>query len=126
VAAGSACRCGCGDPRGAQIHRIVDALALDDLDGAIEAGLLASDACPGCAPECASALAAARDGRGTALAARERFHARQARLLRRSQERLARRAPVDDAMPSPQESLPPAAAAALQRALAKASGHGRA
>jgi hypothetical protein len=125
VAAGSACRCGCGDPRGARIHRIVDALALDDMDGAIDAGLLATDACPGCAPACASALAAARDGRRGALAARDRFRARQARLLRRRQERLARRAPVDDAMSSPRASLPPAAAAALQRALAKASGRGR-
>jgi len=125
VAAGSACRCGCGDPRGAQVHRIVAALALDDLDGAIDAGLLAMDACPSCAPACAGALAAARDGRRGALAARDRFRARQARLLRRRQERLARRAPVDDAVPSPQASLPPAAAAALRRALAKASGRGR-
>jgi len=103
----------------------VAALAVDDVDGAIDAGLLASDGCDGCTPACAMSLAAARDERLAALAARERFRAREARLSRREQERMARRSPAANPTPSPRAALPPAAAAALQRALGKAAGSGR-
>ena len=123
---GSACRCGCDDPRGAAVHRIVDALALDDVDSAIGAGLLAIEGCSHCSPECTTALLAARDSRRAALAARERFRAREARLLRRQQERMAKRASSTSAAPSSTGSLPPAAAEALQRALGKAAGRGQA
>jgi hypothetical protein len=103
----------------------VAALAMDDVDGAIDAGLLASNRCDGCTSGCSMSLAAARDERLAALAARERFRAREARLSRREQERMARRVPAAAATPSPLATLPPAAAAALQRALGKADGSGR-
>ena len=119
-----ACRCGCTDPRGDGVHAIVAALAIDDLDAAIDAGLLACDGCGGCAPECTQALVAARDGRRAALAARERFRTREARRARLQQERLARRIPAVVESPTP-ASLPPAAADALQRALAKAASRPR-
>jgi len=122
---GSACRCGCDDPRGADVHRMVAALATDDVDGAMDAGLLATDGCNGCSSECAMSLAAAREGRRAALAARDRFRAREARLLRRQRERLAKRAPASTASSAAASSLPPAAAAALQRALGRAAGRGR-
>jgi hypothetical protein len=121
---GSACRCGCDDPRGSEIHRVVDALALDDVDAAIEAGLLAIDGCASCSPGCTMTLLAARDSRRAALAARERFRAREARLLRRQQERTAKRAHPAGAAPSSTAPLPPAAAEALRRALGKAAGRG--
>lgn len=116
------CRCGCGDPRGTDVHRIVAALALDDVDAALDAGLLATDGCAGCSLECATSLLLARDARRVALAARERFRAHEARLLRRQQERLERRTQAAAATPASTPSLPPAAAAALQRALGKAAG----
>jgi len=103
----------------------VAALALDDVDGANDAGLLATQGCEGCSPGCSASLAAARGARQAALAARDRFRAREARLRRRAQERLAARAPREDLAPSPIAALPSAAAAALQRALDKASGRGR-
>jgi hypothetical protein len=121
---GNPCRCGCRHPGGADAHRIMGTLAIDDVDGAIDGGLLAIDPCPGCSPGCTHALLAARDARRAALAARDRFRARQARLLRRQQERLARRIPASG-KDAPATSLPPAAAAALQRALGKAAGRDR-
>ncbi|MGH8074075.1 MAG: hypothetical protein ACREO4_08380 [Lysobacter sp.] len=123
--ADATCRCGCIDPRGAVVHVIAMALAVDDLDRAIEAGLLACEPCPGCDPVCSASVLAARDERRKALAARERFRARDARLRRRAEERVARRR-VAAALPeAPGESsrptLPPAAAAALARAKARAN-----
>ena len=97
------------------------ALLYDDLDAALDAGLLDTGACTGCSAACNTALAQARDARRFALAARERHHARAARLQRRKAERdAARRAPAgaDRAMAS--SALPPAAGDALARALAKA------
>jgi hypothetical protein len=107
----------CACRAGSQPHGIVAALLRDDLDAAIELGLLTCAPCPGCTPQCQASIAAARDARLTALAARERYRARQARLAERVQERARRRAQAAAASPS---ALPPAAAAALQRALAKA------
>ena len=72
----NACRCGCVDPRGADIHRMVGSLALDDVDAAIDAGLLMAEGCAGCSTGCTLALLAARDARRAALLARERFRAR--------------------------------------------------
>jgi hypothetical protein len=112
--------CGCVDARGEAAHRIVDALRVDDVDRALDAGLLDAIECAGCAPECRALLATAREARIAALAARERFLARTARLERRRAERDARRAPV--ATPDVvKPTLPPAAAAALARAKAKAA-----
>jgi hypothetical protein len=95
---------------------VAAALLEDDLDRALELGLLDAAPCPGCDAACRMRVAAARDARQQALAARERYRARQARLARRAEERAARRA---DAARSP-SALPPAAAAALARATARA------
>ncbi|MEO6137184.1 MAG: hypothetical protein ABIP11_00785 [Luteimonas sp.] len=102
------------------VHAIIAALACDDIDRALDAGLLTVDSCKACSPSCATMLIAARATRLTALAARERYRARAARLLTRQQERSMRRTAA-----SPMAaSLPPAAAAALARAKARAAGHG--
>ena len=106
-----ACRCGCADASGEPAHRIVDALVVDDLDAAFDLGLLSIEPCHGCSGACRETLLAARDARQFALDARERFHARQARLSRREQDRASRRATPPAAASRP--ALPPAAAAAL-------------
>ena len=100
-------------------HAILAALGDGDLDAAIERGLLDARPCPHCDSDCASTLIAARDARLRALAARERFRAREARLARRAAERDAAR---NTAAKQP-AALPPAAAAALARAKARAAGH---
>ena len=119
---GSTCRCGCSDPHGADVHHVVAALATDDLDAAIDAGLLDCKGCASCTRACTELVMAARDDRRAALAARVRFRAREARRARLLLERLARRATnaTDTAPP-----LPPAAADALQRALARAAAGAR-
>ena len=120
--AGTCPRCGCATPDDDGAHAIQAALLQDDLDAAIEAGLLDARACSGCDAACNAALDAARGARRDALAARERFRARESRLQRCKAERGAtRRAPPRDgnATASP-GGLPPAAADALARALAKA------
>ena len=108
--------CGC---TGA--HAILVALAEDDLDLALQRGLLDAEPCPSCAPACNARLLEARDARRFALAARERHQARAARLARIKAERDATRRTV--AAPTVQQAapaLPTAAADALARALAKA------
>jgi len=119
-----ACVCGCVDPRGATAHAINAALRVDDVDAAIEAGLLDRGIeCSACDDECCARLHHARNERITALAARERYRARNERLERRARERAEKRAPapaVDIAAPTP-SALPSAAAAALARAREKAA-----
>lgn len=114
-----ACSCNCVDPRGRATHAISDALANGDIDRALSLGLLDAEPCPGCHAACSALLVAARDERRTALAARERFRARNRRLERRAAERAARRQ-SPTAAPGSAPPLPPAAADALARALAKA------
>jgi hypothetical protein len=118
----------------APAHTIAGALATDDLDRALALGLLEASACPNCSQACREGLELARDERLAALAARERYRARQARLARRAAERAARRgggiaaADGPDAAEAPAAAagaLPPAAAAALARALARAAGKPR-
>jgi len=110
--------CACAQPHPA--HALLAALREDDLDAALALGLLDAQSCPACAPECGRSLAAARDARRFALAARERHRARAARLARLQAERQAARRAVQ-APASPQApALPAAAADALARALAKA------
>jgi Na+-translocating ferredoxin:NAD+ oxidoreductase RnfC subunit len=96
-----------------------------DLDRAIETGLLEVVPCNGCSDECTALLVAARDARLRALAARERYRARQARLQRRAAERAAARATPASAATvtthQPKLALPSAAAAALERAKARAA-----
>lgn len=123
----AACICGCRDPDGAMAHAIVAALALDDLDRAIALGLVERDAvaCGGCDESCQATLLAARTARLDALAARDRYRVRNARLERRARERAEQRAAATPAAPSsvaaPVPALPSAAAAALARARAKAA-----
>lgn len=121
------CRCGCIQRRHAAVHAIALFLAADDLDAAIDAGLLACDGCPDCSADCTQSLLAARDARRFALASRDRYRAREARLARRQQERLARRMPTPSAQvegPAAPPPLPAAAAAALARAKERAAGRG--
>jgi len=111
--------CACASPEGEAAHRINAALREDDLDRAIELGLLDDIACAQCSADCTQALAQARDTRRRALAARERFRDRALRLARLQRERDAQRAPVQTQTGSP--ALPAAAAAALERAKARAA-----
>ncbi|MBU8974998.1 MULTISPECIES: hypothetical protein [unclassified Lysobacter] len=119
------CACGCRDPRGAAVHAINAALRVDDVDRAIEAGLLDRDLqCTSCSDDCRAVLHAARDARSSALAARERYRTRNARLERIARERALKRSvvPSSEATPSaPKPALPSAAAAALARAREKAA-----
>ncbi|WP_369980775.1 hypothetical protein [Xanthomonas bundabergensis] len=101
----------------------------DDLDAAIDGGLMdyAGDAdddrLDPAHPQLRAQLLAAQQRLREAWAARERHRARSARLARRAAAREARRAPpatVAVAVPS----LPPAAAAILARAKAKAAARG--
>lgn len=114
----------CGERECTALRAASAALAMDDVDAAIEAGLLAWNGCRACALQQGLALSriealhAARDLRLRALAARDRYRSRTLRLHRRSDERALRR-------PSPEHgmapSLPAAAATALARAKAKAA-----
>ena len=120
--------CGCDAASGARAHAVQAALRGDDIDAAISLGLLdTGTTCAQCSVGCVASLQAARGQRQRALAARERFRIRDARLARRQVERAERRRPVaaapgDDAVPAHAPSLPPAAAAALARAKARAAG----
>lgn len=117
--------CGCKCAHGAAAHAVQAALAEDDLDRALALGLLNVGACSDCDPACMIALLTAREMRIRALAARERFRAREARLARRRNQRSERRidaAAAGTAAPTT-APLPAAAAAALARAKAKAASH---
>lgn len=110
--------CDCAAPHVA--HVLLAMLAIDDLDAALEHGLLDAPPCPGCEAACNARLLGACAARRVALAARGRHRAREARLLRRRHEREAARAPVAAATAKP-PALPAAAADVLARALAKAA-----
>ncbi len=105
--------------------RLARLLDDDDLDGAIEAGLMdyvpdpAHDRLDPAYPALGTTLSAARRKLLDAWAARDRYRARQQRLARHAAERDARRAtpPAQAGKPS----LPPAAADILARAKAKAA-----
>ena len=90
----------------------------DDLDAALDAGLMEFIPCPSCDAEAATKLLEAQRKLTRALAARERYRTRGARLARIAAEREARRAPV---IVQKKPALPPAAAAILARAKAKAA-----
>ena len=114
--------CGCTQAQNLATHAVRAALVEDDLDRALTLGLLDVATCEGCDHACTMALLGAREARVRALAARDRFRAREARLERRRQERADRRsnatASGNRTTASP---LPAAAAAALARAKAKAA-----
>lgn len=108
-----------GDPhdcsRGELLSRL---LAADDIDAAIEAGLMGFAPCPACDPLLVARVAAEQNRLVTAWAARDRYLARKARLARFAEEREARRALP---LPERKSALPAAAAAILARAKAKAA-----
>jgi hypothetical protein len=109
---------GCGCIATAPAHVLVASLQVDDVDRALDLGLLDSAGCPSCTAACTAALLAARDARRSALDARERFRARQRRLAMRAAQREDARRPKPSAGTP---ALPSGAAAALQRALARAA-----
>ena len=104
---------------------LLDALHADDLDAAIEGGLLAWDghadapAAAGLAPADIAMMQRLRAERLAALDARERHRARAARLAAQQAAREARRRSTWIADPGKTPALTAAAAAALARALAK-------
>lgn len=114
---------GCDGELRAQLIRLLDA---DDVDAAIEVGLMRYAPCPVCDSNDAQAardsarIRAVQRRLADAWAARDRYRARNVRLQRREVERAARRAPARNA-DTRTPSLPPAAAAALARAKAKAA-----
>ncbi|WP_460834157.1 hypothetical protein [Lysobacter humi (ex Lee et al. 2017)] len=113
---------GCGCMHGTGAHALVGALLDDDVDRAIDLGLLDASPCPDCEPECASRVTAVRDERRAALAARARFRAREARRARRAAERHAAAQAPAASTPASRPALPSAAADALARAMARAKG----
>jgi hypothetical protein len=102
--------------------RLRQLLQEDDVDAAIEAGLMRYVPCPACDPALAVELIETQRKLSMAWAARDRYLARNARLARRAAERDAKRSP---ALPEKKSPLPPAAAAILARAKAKAAERGR-
>jgi hypothetical protein len=103
--------CGCA-------KTLVDYLRTDNIDAAIEAGLMDFVSCPDCDPVLAPQLVQAQRKLLDAWAARDRYRARNARLATRAAERDARRA---GAAVGKQNTLPAGAAAVLARARAKAA-----
>ena len=106
------------------LRAMADALAVDDLDRAMALGLLDarpeddSGSCDACIAR-ADILIAARDERLRALAARERYRARQDRLAERARARARKREAAAPRTSITAPSLPAAAAAALARAKAR-------
>ena len=111
----------------ARAIRLADYLRVDDVDAAIEAGLMDFVPCPSCDPLLAAQLAEVQRRLLTAWAARDRYRARNARLAKRTAERAAKRAASTAEAPTAERksALPPAAAAILARAKAKAAERGR-
>ena len=101
--------------------RLLQLLQEDDVDAAIEAGLMRYVPCPACDPALAAELIETQQKLSMAWAARNRYLARNARLARRAAERDAKRS---SAIPEKKSPLPPAAAAILARAKARAAERG--
>lgn len=102
--------------------RLAEYLQTDDVDAAIEAGLMGFVPCPACDRVLVTQLVGAQRKLQSAWAARDRYRARNARLAKRAAERDARRAAPAAEKKS---ALPPAAAAILARAKAKAAERGK-
>lgn len=105
----------------AQLGRLLEQLRADAVDAALRAGLMEFAPCADCDPLGRAEVLAAQQRLHAAWAARERYRARSARLARRSAEREARRT---QSMPEKHSALPPAAAAILARAKARAAERG--
>lgn len=100
-------------------------LASDEVDAALDGGLMAWSPCPdhGTDPAQAGAIARVQARLRSAWAARGRYRQRQARLERRAAEREARRiaaVPANPVTPA-RPALPAAAVAVLERARARAA-----
>lgn len=108
-----------------QARILADLLAGDELDAALDAGLMAWKPCGECGGDRthADVVARAQTRLRTAWAARDRYLQRAARLERRAAEREARRIAALPAGPAApvKPALPAAAAAILERARAKAA-----
>ncbi|MGY1519823.1 hypothetical protein [Luteimonas sp. A482] len=91
----------------------------DDLDAALEAGLMEFVDDPALAPPARALILATQRRLREAWDARERYRAREARPARRKAARDTRRGPATAALAGT-PALPPAAAAALARAKARA------
>ena len=101
-------------------RQLLDFVLADDIDAALDAGLMDYLPQPGddaLEPNLPQLLQDAQQRLRDAWAARERHRARAVRLARRAAEREARRAPPPAVNVMP--PLPPAAAAILARAKAK-------
>jgi hypothetical protein len=111
----------------ARAIRLAEYLQADDVDAAIEAGLMDFVPCPACDRVLATQLVDAQRKLLIAWAAHDRYRARNARLAKRAAERAAKRAvPTAEAPTAEKKSaLPPAAAAILARAKAKAAKRGK-
>ena len=119
---GASCpHCACPSAENGGAHALLAMLAADDLDAALEHGLLDVRPCPFCDAGCKARLIEARDARQAALGARHRYRARIHRLACRKAARDAGRAPPATTA-STRPALPAGAADALARALAKAGG----
>jgi len=108
-------------PPSASPRQLLQHVLDDDIDAALDAGLMDYVAQPGDAaldPRLPRLLQDAQQRLRDAWAARTRHRARAVRLARRAAEREARRAPPP--APDRKPALPPAAAAILARAKAKA------
>jgi len=118
----------CSGTCATQAAELAALLRGDDLDAAIDAGLMDFVPCPRCTDsgalaDACSLVAAAQQRLRAAWDARERYRARAARLQRRAAEKAARRAAPPASAAGPRKpALPPAAAAALARAKARAAG----
>jgi len=103
----------------ADAGRLVALILDDDLDAALEAGLMEFVDDPALAPGARALLLATQRRLREAWDARARFQAREARLASRKAARDARRGPPAS-VAAGKPALPPAAAAALARARARA------
>ena len=106
----------------AHATQLMHLLQADDLDAALQAGLMAFTPCPACDMLHATTVQAAQQRLHTAWAARERYRLRNARLAQRAAERDARR---KQELPEKRSALPAAAAAILARAKARAAERGK-
>lgn len=107
-------------PAPVELERLLQLLCADDLDGAIQAGLMTCDPALAATASDRATIASARNTLADAWAARDRYHARTARLARRKAAREASRT-AGAASRTGASGLPAAAAAALARAKAKAA-----
>ena len=105
----------------AQGARFFQLLQIDDIDSAIEAGLVQYRPCPACNTSYGVAIIAAQQQLAFNWAARDRYLARSARLARIAAERETRRAAPQVEQKT---SLPPSVAAVLARAKMKAAERG--